>query len=182
MERGCRGNIFSADVKTCPWVKHNWIWATIQDLHLYNIHLQNDIKELEEWRENDIFIMDEIQAKHSDQFDMSDMRRINYVRIHLKVHTLSDITTSIGDQIRIPAFNAVPIDSCSKAAYDWPNYNDVPSATDRSLWQNALKLTFTGGLSMTLLQQYQLGRWKHNSQKHITWWKHTNGATCLFTT
>jgi len=26
IERGCRGNIFSADVKKHPWVDHNWIW------------------------------------------------------------------------------------------------------------------------------------------------------------
>jgi len=89
--------------------------------------------------------MDEICEKQSDKFDLSDMRRINYVRIHLKVHTLSDVTAATGDQIRIPAFNSVPIDSCSKAAYDWPNYKDAPSATNRSLWQKALKLTFTGG-------------------------------------
>ena len=37
-----------------------WVWGTIQDMNTYNIQLQNDIKDLEEWRENDIFLMDEI--------------------------------------------------------------------------------------------------------------------------
>jgi hypothetical protein len=43
------------------------------------------------------------------------------------------------------------MDSCSKAAYEWPNYKDAPSAHDKSLWQKALRLTVTGGLSMGLL-------------------------------
>jgi len=100
--------------------------------------------------------MDEIREKQSDKFDLSDMSRISYVHIHLKVHTLSDATAATGDQIQVPALSSGLIDSCSKVVYNWPNYKDAPSASDRYLWQKALKLTFTGGLSLTLLQQYQL--------------------------
>jgi len=96
IERGCRGNIFSADAKSIHGLTTTGYDQTIQDLHLYNIHLQNDIKELEEWRENDIFLMDNICLKHSDKFDVFDLRRINYVCIHLNVNTLSGVTTATG--------------------------------------------------------------------------------------
>jgi len=110
---------FSSEADKYPCVDHNWVWHTIQDLNTYKINLQNDIKELELWRENDTFLMDEIFFQHSDYFDKTELWRINYVRPHLKVNTLSDVTNAIGDGIKIPAYNSVKIDSCSKYAYDW---------------------------------------------------------------
>jgi len=144
IEQRGRGNIFSSAVDKYPWVEHNWIWSTIQDMRTYKIHLHNDIEKLETWRINNVFLMDEIHLKHSDYFDKSDLQRINYVRLHLKVNTLSDVTNATGDQIKIPAFNSVQIDLCSKNAYEWPNYKDAPSQTDKYLWQKALKTTLTG--------------------------------------
>ena len=79
-----------------------------------------------------------------------------------------------GDHIRIPAFNSINMDSCTKAAYEWPTYNSAPSAHNTLLWQRTLRLTVTGGVSMSLLRQYTFGCWKHSSRDHIKWWEHDN--------
>ena len=53
-------------------------------MNTYNIQLHNDIKELEEWRENVVFLIDDIIRKHSHYFDTQDLRRIIYVRLFYK--------------------------------------------------------------------------------------------------
>lgn len=120
-----RGNIYDAYATKDLWVDHLGM-GHIQDTNTYNIQLlQNNIMDLEGWREND--------SKHSDYFDAPGLCRINYVRLYLQVNTLLDISNAKGDHIRIPTFNSVHMDLCSKASYKWPTC-DEPSTHDSSLW------------------------------------------------
>jgi len=82
------------------------------------MHLKTTLPELEEWKKNDKFIMEEILNEKT--FNQVEMKQINEVRMNLKVNTLANISSSDGKRILHVACKAKPIESCSGNRYKWP--------------------------------------------------------------
>lgn len=145
-----------------PCVQHSWLWNTLQALEPSDLSIENDIKCLEQWKENDRFIMDDVFALH--ELTPVELEDINVVRMYMKICTLSDMTTANGTEIRQDILDGtLDGSSISSTAYEWPNVKRPP----RSLfvtWNRAIRQVYIRGLGILVKDEFRNDLWQEKSR------------------
>ena len=169
IECGRGGNVWDLKPSESPWVHHSWVWNTLQALELSDLSIENDLKSLELWKDNDHFLMDDIFALR--EFTPVELEDINVVRMFMKVCTFSDITTADRKEIRLDILDGEQnVHSISSAAYEWPNVKRPPRSFFVT-WNRALRRVYTQGFGVLVKDEYQnTTSWQEPSRKHHKWW------------
>ena len=94
------------------------------------------------------------------------LKIINYIRMHLKAITLSDITTPNGRRITFDAWNVIGSNNL-RSNYDWPRSPPIFTTRQKEIWQQALHRTFSvinsGNTCRDLRLTMRLGSWTDNN-------------------
>ena len=111
------------------WLSHLWEMSC-----KYNVQIDGYYERIEPVRRNDKALMDMIVD--SNRFSSSEIEKINYCRLHLQVHNLSDISNGQGSKLEYCAIHHFKNpDKVSK--YNWPSQPN-PSKSCWELWDIAL--------------------------------------------
>ena len=175
LELGIGIDIFKCITKDHPWVSWTWIWRTIRDLQMYNISVQYPFPNLTLHRQSDKYIMQELKRKHGNKLDHTEWRKINRVRMFLRVTTISDISKSCGTQLQPNILTATTTPSCSGNLYHWGPLLDAPHRSDIALWERIVRQTFTDGTSTRLLPPLCMGAWFRSALSLYPWLRTTDG-------
>jgi len=81
IEIGFRGDLMKTPHKKIRWSEHTWLRNTLEGMISIKVHLKTTLPILQTWKEDDVFIMEEIQKLHC--FNSSEMKIINEVRMHI---------------------------------------------------------------------------------------------------
>ncbi|KAI2510304.1 hypothetical protein MHU86_4028 [Fragilaria crotonensis] len=108
-------------------------------------------------REHDQYIMEEVVT--SGQFNAAEIKKINYCRLYLRAVTVSDLTTTKGDQLDHSKLTGEP--SLQSSRPRWHSiHQDKPSIAEWRLWRKANKLwAYPSGRLLV-----PLGRWLRNQR------------------
>ena len=167
LESGMPGNVFDLKPSKCSWCEHNWVVNTLTMLEDTKITLRNDVKQLKQWKKNDIYIMQEIFE--AGKYSKKDLKDLNTMRMHLQVTMLSDLTTADGTAFTTMAMDCSRDYSCSSKEYNWPRIPGMPRRI-KQLWKNALIKTFTD-TNEKIKQEYIANEWNEDAEKYLRWWK-----------
>ncbi len=85
-------------------------------------------------RINDWFLMD--MFNNSGHFLERELRHLNAVRMYMKVTTLSDIATAVGQHVTSNSYNAIPFDNRTSKV-QWPCQPHI-TLSHQALWKRAL--------------------------------------------
>ena len=175
LELGIGIDIFKCITKDHPWVSWTWVWRTIRDLQMYNVSVQYPFPNLTLHRQSDKYIMQELKRKHGNKLDHTEWRKINRVRMFLRVITISDISKSCGTQLQPNILTATTTPSCSGNLYHWGPLLDAPHRSDIALWERVVRQTFTDGTSTRLLPPLCMGAWFRSALSLYPWLRTTDG-------
>jgi exonuclease III len=152
MSSGMSRSVFD-DVHTpLPHLESKWLLVLRSNLASINASFQLDnTYVIPPQRENDIHIMD--MVINSDRFSPTQIRRINYCRLLLKVTLLSDITDIKGSQLIPGTPHGLP-QWISTPVHHYP-YQHTPDMKTWRLWKQACNVWTTDGSNLLL----PLGRW-----------------------
>ena len=146
-----------------------WYKNTLEFISDSNIKIKGTQDQLEKWREDDEFIMEDFLDTPGYIITKEDMQAANRCRIYMRALTRSDISHGNGQRILKAAWHVLrDWKSPSSRAYKWP-LQPRPPIADRRRWQRLLAATYG-------VDQHHLGwarrlhRWRHEAKQHITWW------------
>lgn len=166
VELGLGGNLFTNDYATfghlLPLSLIQFTWKFCAE---YNIRLQEDTtSNLTLRRLNDLYLM-EIFGHSGHFFSKAELLKINRCRLHLRVTTLSDITTGYGNKINTLARQCIR-DNTIPHFYLWPR-QPRPGPASISLWRKALRRCFPN--TQTGYMEHSLGAWTVPVTKEWKW-------------
>jgi hypothetical protein len=167
VEAGFSGDIFDMPYSKMTWMSHSWLKNTLLCFEDTNLSVKHTLPKLEAWKHNDSFIMERILR--SRRFSDIQMDIINKVRMHLKVATLSDITSADGRSFRLEAINVEAFESCSSKRYRWPR-TIIPSLQNKKLWNSAIRLAYATQIHNRIDPAFITATWRTTSHPFIGWW------------
>ena len=169
IEAGRARNLFDLPYSE---IKHeltySWVQDTLRFLDEKKIKIQGDLPTLKKWRDNDSFLLDDIQNVHGTCIREDDRKAFQRCRLYLRVNTLSDIVNGAGTHILESAWT-VKRDwvSLSSNAYGWP-YQPPPGNKDIEAWQRVLIQVYTV-CPRYLNFDRRLGGFQRHSRRWATW-------------
>ena len=169
LEAGRSGNIFSIPYDEIQnELTYSLVKDTLRFISESNVTVMGDIPRLKKWREDDTFLMDDIQRAQGVEITDNDREAFQRCRKYLQVSTLSDIVNGGGTHILETAWNVRrEWTSLSGSAYEWP-YQPRPGKADVEAWQRVLQLVYA------VCPRYRnfcrsLGRYNRESRRHAMW-------------
>jgi hypothetical protein len=161
---------FPGDPLWIPWVSYTtqntWIRNTLWHMKKYNIGISSDLERLQEWTEEDTFLMEQLQEYGTDATKVI----INKVRMYLRITTLSDIITADGktyDANILQGKRGTDNPSPSFYRYQWPSV-PLPTPSERAVWNTAIVYTFAIPSSLTRPNMDPI-RWTQESLLYARW-------------
>jgi hypothetical protein len=139
MEAGTGGDVMYETLPKLTYISDCWLKMIREFLQRHNLQLQiAGTWNFKAIRENDAFLMDVFRV--SGRFSPAEMKNLNAVRLHLKVATVSDITTADGKCMEASALAGFSIKT-RQSSMSWIRQPKVTSL-QRSLWTRALARNF----------------------------------------
>lgn len=121
--------------KLVPDCDAKFLW---KECSYFGVKLHKDYARPEVCRLDDQLIMEAVYF--SGSYDISDMRKINRCRMHLRALTLSDIATSDGLRITFDSYHGNG-NITRRSKIRWPQ-QPRPPASNWTLWKNAIDTLF----------------------------------------
>ena len=147
---------------------YSWIQDTLQFLDTTGISIKGATPALQQWRENDSFLMDDITSVQGTNITDADRQAFQRCRLYLQVNTLSDIVNGGGTHILAAAWRVhKEWTSMSSAAYGWP-YQPTPTQSDVEAWQRVLTMVYAV-CPRYLNFSRRLGGFYKQCRKYVTW-------------
>ena len=123
---------------------YSWIQDTLQFLDKTGISIQGETPNLQKWRENDSFLMDDITLAQGTHITDADRKAFQRCRLYLQVNTLSDIVNGGGTHILTAAWRVrKDWTLLSSEAYGWP-YQPNPTQYEHPLPGLNIRLSGVG--------------------------------------
>jgi len=147
--------------------KNTWIACILASLHKFHISMKSDIKGLQPWCDNDIFIM----QYFANRAPPNVLTIINKVRLHLRVATVSDLLCADGlayDRQLISGCRSNSSSQPSRCRYIWPNVAP-PTRAERNVWTKEICEKFQIDLVTCRRQCNTPVRWRHTSVEYSRW-------------
>ena len=111
------------------WITHLWEMSC-----KYEVQIDGYYEKITPTRKHDQALMDTLIS--SNRFSSSEIEKINYCRIHLQVHNVSDIVNGNGSRIDYCAIHHIK-NPDRISIYKWPN-QPKPSKACWRLWDEAI--------------------------------------------
>ena len=169
LETGRTGKILHQDYKQVrPTLTQSWISNTMEFLTQHKITIEYEQQELQLWRKQDSFIMDDIANMQGVTTTPDEVEAVNRCRLYLRVNTKSDISNGNGTAVLESARTCYrDWESISCRAYNWP-YQPRPDRRDIETWQKKIFQAY-GTDSYCKLWNRPLGKWLEQGKEHARW-------------
>jgi hypothetical protein len=160
--------VLQCDEKYSTWSEPGWLhtcWSIMQN---HKIHIECDFTAPPLLRERDQGLMQFLADAGVPAWKL---RKINRVRIYLKVLTISDIATPCGTRLNRDRYDIIEPIPVEHSYYRWP-LQKKPGETAWKYWRPALRLLIVS-MSDTQLT-VPLGEWTGEPRQRFKWFARTN--------
>ena len=149
-------------------ITYSWIQDTLRFTNETGIRIKGETPRLKKWRDNDSFLMDDVQEVQGTHISDADRQAFQRCRLYLQVNTLSDIVNGGGTHILKAAWEVnKEWESLSSNAYEWP-YQPPPHKPDIEAWQRVLTQVYIV-CPRYLNFSRRLGEFYKSSKRVATW-------------